>query len=116
MEVYCEELQELIAAAIEAAVAEALARRDGHGEPCYYCSEPCNDFAGNPGLWSIALCHSDEPGVVKFHHIGCVQRRVHSVAEERARCATKVRIQGQIHAGGGPGAYEMLAQEIERGN
>jgi hypothetical protein len=44
----------------------------GHGKPCYYCGKPCNDLAGNPGLWSIPGCHTDDPGRVKWHHIQCV--------------------------------------------
>jgi hypothetical protein len=37
--------------------AEERAAREGHGEPCYYCQEPCNSVAGNPGRWPVALCH-----------------------------------------------------------
>lgn len=49
---------------------------DGHDELCYYCGKPCNALAGNPHEWPIPLCHSDEPGVVKWHHIGCVSQRL----------------------------------------
>jgi hypothetical protein len=49
---------------------------EGHDEPCYYCGIPCNNLIGNPGMWSIPLCHSDEPGKVKWHHIGCVSMRL----------------------------------------
>jgi hypothetical protein len=49
---------------------------EGHKEPCYYCGEPCNSLHGNPNLWPIPLCHSDEPGVVKYHHTGCVSERL----------------------------------------
>jgi len=48
----------------------------GHNKPCYYCGEPCNSLAGNPGKWPVALCHADEPGVVKWHHGGCVSERL----------------------------------------
>ena len=48
----------------------------GHEAPCYYCKEPCNSFAGNPSKWPIPLCHADDPGRVKWHHIGCVAERV----------------------------------------
>ncbi len=44
----------------------------GHREPCYYCGKPCNNFHGSPSKWAIPLCHRDDPGRVKFHHIGCV--------------------------------------------
>lgn len=48
----------------------------GHGATCYYCNKACDSLAGNPSLWPIALCHSDEPGVVKWHHTGCVSERL----------------------------------------
>jgi hypothetical protein len=47
----------------------------GHGQPCYYCGKPCNCLIGNPNAWPIPLCHADEPGVVKWHHTGCVAER-----------------------------------------
>jgi hypothetical protein len=50
--------------------------QEGHGKPCYYCGEPCNCLHGNPGLWAIPLCHADDPGRVKWHHIRCVTRRL----------------------------------------
>jgi hypothetical protein len=52
------------------------ARLRGHGEPCYYCTKPINDLAANPGLWGIFLCHEDEPGVIKWHHVECVSNRL----------------------------------------
>ncbi len=48
----------------------------GHNKPCYYCDKPCNDLVGDPGMWSIPLCHGDEPGVVKYHHTGCLMARL----------------------------------------
>lgn len=54
----------------------------GHDEPCFYCGENCNSFAGNPSLWPIPLCHRDEPGIVKWHHIGCVTERLVENASE----------------------------------
>ena len=50
--------------------------KNGHKQPCYYCQDLCDIFAGNPSLWPIALCHSDDPGKVKWHHTGCVSRRL----------------------------------------
>lgn len=44
--------------------------------PCYYCGEPTNSLAGNPGMWSLHFTHSDEPGKVKPHHVSCVQARL----------------------------------------
>ena len=43
---------------------------------CYYCGKPVNNLAGNPSEWGIPLCHKDEPGKVKAHHIGCVSERL----------------------------------------
>lgn len=65
--------------AARAELAEAEKRlqyQEGHREPCYYCGEPCNSLLGNPGLWPLAFCHADDPGVVKFHHTHCVTRRL----------------------------------------
>lgn len=47
----------------------------GHHEPCYYCGDPCNSLAANPGLWPIYGTHPEEPGVVKWHHVSCVFSR-----------------------------------------
>lgn len=48
----------------------------GHGDPCYYCGEPVDCLAGNPGMWPIGLPHADEPGRVKYHHMVCVSVRL----------------------------------------
>jgi hypothetical protein len=48
----------------------------GHGKPCYYCGELCNSLASFGGLSPIPLCHSDDPGKVKWHHTKCVSARL----------------------------------------
>jgi hypothetical protein len=53
-----------------------LAYSEGHGKPCYYCGQPISALAGNPGLWPVALTHSDDPGVAKWHHARCVEARL----------------------------------------
>jgi hypothetical protein len=63
------------------------APHEGHNEPCYYCGEKCNGFAGDPSKWPIPLCHVDDPGRVKWHHIGCVDERLHQVESLSARVA-----------------------------
>lgn len=50
--------------------------RIGHNQPCYYCGDPTDVFAGNPGLWPLPFPHADEPGVVKWHHTDCVMARL----------------------------------------
>ena len=55
---------------------ELASRGHFHGEPCYFCKKPINSFAANPGLWAVTLCHADEPGVVKPHHVDCVMTRL----------------------------------------
>jgi hypothetical protein len=57
---------------------------EGHGRLCYYCGDPCSSLAGNPMMWPIPLCHSDDPGVVKWHHTGCVSSRLERIAEMEA--------------------------------
>jgi hypothetical protein len=59
----------------ESLLAEAPAPQ-GHGSACFYCGAKCDSFAGNPSKWPIPLCHGDDPGVVKWHHIGCVSERL----------------------------------------
>jgi hypothetical protein len=62
-----------------------LERFEGHDKPCYYCGELCNSLAGNPGLWPVAGCHPDEPGVTKYHHSSCTfERADHAIAELKA--------------------------------
>jgi hypothetical protein len=61
-------------------------RIEGHDQPCYYCNKPCNSFAGNPSLWPIPLCHGDDPGRVKWHHIGCVSQRLRQRDDLLAAC------------------------------
>lgn len=56
----------------------------GHDAPCYYCGQPCNTYAGNPGLWPLGFTHEDEPGVVKWHHTGCVQGRLRELERVKA--------------------------------
>jgi hypothetical protein len=53
-----------------------LENSHGHNKPCYYCKEPINSLAANPGKWGVPLCHKDEPGRVKWHHIECVSQRL----------------------------------------
>ena len=74
----------------------AAAAQEGHGLPCYYCGGKCNSLAGNPGRWPIALCHAEEPGVVKWHHTECVSRRLHErdALRERAEKA-EVELDGR---------------------
>lgn len=43
---------------------------------CYYCGLPTSSTAGDPGMWPIYLSHSIDPGVMKSHHMGCVQDRL----------------------------------------
>ena len=49
---------------------------NGHEQPCYYCRKPCDYWAANPGKWPTPLCHSDEPGKMKWHHADCVSDRL----------------------------------------
>lgn len=53
-----------------------IVMRDGI---CYYCNKKVNSIAGNPSEWPVFLPHSDEPGVPKPHHIGCVMLRLNKI-------------------------------------
>ena len=81
---------------------------NGHGQPCYYCSEPCNAVAGNPEKWPIPLCHPEEPGKVKWHHVGCVSERLREV--ERLQ-AEKDQYLGELRY-----ATEKQIPELEAAN
>ena len=49
---------------------------DGHNQPCYYCKELTNSFAGSPRKWPLGFTHRDGTGIVRWHHTGCVQDRL----------------------------------------
>lgn len=77
-------LTEIEALKQEVAIAhKALASQERHGKPCYYCGKPVNDLSARPSELGIPLCHPDDPGVVKWHHIGCVSERLEQLAETR---------------------------------
>lgn len=79
-------------AALEAANARAgKCGMEGHHEPCYYCGEQCNSLVGKPSRWPVALCHSDEPGVVKWHHTGCVMERLARAERAEAHYSDAVK-------------------------
>lgn len=69
-------LYESTFAAFQAGCNTNFGSMQGNDQPCYYCGEPCNSLAGNPGVWPIHLTHKDDPGKVKWHHIGCVQKNL----------------------------------------
>jgi hypothetical protein len=52
--------------------------------PCYYCGTQTESFAGNPGKWPVYLCHSDDPGKSKPHHVECVSIRLSMVKKVMA--------------------------------
>ncbi len=54
-------------------------------EICYYCEEPCNRGAGNPGLWPLVFSHKENPGIAVPHHMKCVQMRLDEYEEMKAR-------------------------------
>ena len=75
------------------ALALAAAREQGQQTfrvmddgPCYYCGEQTNSWSGDPGLWPLRFCHSDDPGKSKWHHTACVTGRL--AAAESARPTT----------------------------
>lgn len=71
-------------------VEELEARFQGHDQPCYYCEKQTSDIAGDPGMWSVALCHTDDPGKIKWHHQRCIFERLEQLTALRAREARLV--------------------------
>jgi TolA-binding protein len=63
-----------------ASLESALSAMEGHDKPCYYCGERCSRLSAFSSKWPVALCHEDEPGVVKWHHDGCVSERLARIA------------------------------------
>jgi hypothetical protein len=53
----------------------------GHDEPCFYCKERCDGYAGNPDKWPLIFCHPDGTGKPHVHHTGCVVERLFSSHE-----------------------------------
>lgn len=48
-----------------------------HGEPCFYCKEPIDNLAADPGKWNCGpLTQADDPGRVRPHHVRCVAERL----------------------------------------
>lgn len=47
-------------------------RHDGHGRPCYICSQPCDVYAGDPSKWPVMLGIVNGYGVLYAHHMGCL--------------------------------------------
>ena len=68
-----------------------MSNRLEHDGPCYYCNEPTESHAGNPGLWPVMLCHPDDPGRVKHHHARCVGDRLAEVKQLKAELDTAWR-------------------------
>jgi hypothetical protein len=71
---------------------------DGHGKPCYYCGKPCNNLTGRCSQWAVSLCHSDQPGVLKWHHDGCVSKRLEENATLTQRLADAERERDRLRA------------------
>ncbi len=53
----------------------------GQDEPCFYCGERCDGYAGNPSKWPLIFCHPDGTGIARIHHTGCVEERLFSTRE-----------------------------------
>lgn len=86
---YLEQVAHYVRSAADALEASRRPEQvQGHTERCYYCDEPCDSLAGNPALWPVGLSHADDPGVMKWHHAGCVSRRLEALAESGDRPAT----------------------------
>jgi hypothetical protein len=69
----CNAADEILATFPQIQLPLGLVDKDGE---CYYCGEKTNSIAGNPSGWCVFLCHSDDPGKVKHHHVGCVTQRL----------------------------------------
>lgn len=101
-------------------VVKAIPMREGvpiqAGPPvighCYFCGDPINELAGDPGQWPLMFCHADDPGKAKPHHVECVTKRL-AVAEaaERAHEAGEAALNtaDQLIK-----AHELVTQELER--
>ena len=55
---------------------------------CVYCNKPVDELAGNPCLWPL-MFSDDETGVVKPHHVGCVQERLRELTQAKAELAAQ---------------------------
>ena len=67
---------EQICAALRASAAPQGGQK-GDDKTCYYCGKNISIFASNPHEGCpVPLMHRDEPGKIKWHHIGCVMDRL----------------------------------------
>jgi len=78
------ELAELLQALGEAESVRGIA-----DSPCYFCGQPTNCLAGDPGLWPVSLPTPDRSGVTQTHHVACVCERLHKLTKAEAACAEK---------------------------
>lgn len=51
-------------------------KAEGDDEPCFYCSEPCDPYAGDPGRWPVGFAQADGTGICRWHHARCVVDRL----------------------------------------
>lgn len=105
------------------AVEVALRSRESHGQPCYYCGKPTDDLAGDPGQWGVGLSHMDAPGVLKWHHAGCMAERLvnRTTIERAARIKALIDAwvvvhehleHGEFFHGGRNDCVETIADEL----
>lgn len=74
--------------------AEGARRED---DPCIYCGEPTESYAGNPSRWPLWFPEAAEPGVIKAHHAGCVIARLGERERLRGALERVVNITDQMH-------------------
>ena len=48
---------------------------------CTFCGEATNDLHGNPQKWALWFTDPDGTGIVRAHHVGCVQDRLKIAAD-----------------------------------
>lgn len=79
--------EEIARLAWEAAVKEYLVHSTiaGHGKTCAFCGEKCSVIHAKPSRWPVAFTHPGDNGVVRWHHIGCVQDKIFREFQETAK-------------------------------
>jgi hypothetical protein len=79
----------------------------GHGEECHYCRKPCSSLAGDLDQWPIALCRGGDLGPPKWHHAGCIGKRLGMAEAAMGMREALLHIQAEAEMGTWPTGFPV---------
>lgn len=98
--------------AIEAATQVKISLR-GHEEPCFFCNEPCDALAANPGRWPVGFPHCEGTGVGRWHHSVCLAKFIRDHSASVAQGIEQGTSNAEV-AGSNPAGRAIEAAALER--